>query len=160
MPNRPLAPDDIPALRLRFEEEYSRQFNRAVPGMTIEILNWAVTVLSSSPPFSRTPDAPSAQGLERDAHRVAGGRGVEPTRHPKRTHTSPGVVVGVELHIVEPRAGAGLEVHRTVKPGRPSSTGPRTPEPKSSSSTTSPPCPTALRTRTTQPPSRRCRGSS
>ncbi len=36
--------DDIDALRLAFEEEYKRQFTRVVPGMTIEILNWAVRV--------------------------------------------------------------------------------------------------------------------
>jgi N-methylhydantoinase A len=39
-------------LRSAFEAEYSRQFARSVPGMTIEILNWAVrisTVASAAP---------------------------------------------------------------------------------------------------------------
>ncbi len=44
MPSRRLGPDDIDVLRSAFEAEYSRQFSRVVPGMTIEILNWAVTV--------------------------------------------------------------------------------------------------------------------
>ena len=46
LPDRPLTAEDVPALRQRFEAAYSRQFNRAVPGMTIEILNWALVVSS------------------------------------------------------------------------------------------------------------------
>jgi len=46
LPDRALEVADIPALRLAFEEEYGRQFSRAVPGMTIEILNWALEVSS------------------------------------------------------------------------------------------------------------------
>ncbi len=46
LPNRRLEEKDIDTLRHAFEEEYRRQFNRAVPGMTIEILNWAVQVSS------------------------------------------------------------------------------------------------------------------
>jgi len=44
LPSRDLKEDDIEALKSAFEKEYSRQFSRAVPGMTIEILNWAVSV--------------------------------------------------------------------------------------------------------------------
>jgi N-methylhydantoinase A len=44
LPDRDLAGTDIDELRVAFEAEYSRQFSRSVPGMTIEILNWAVTV--------------------------------------------------------------------------------------------------------------------
>ena len=36
-------------LKNHFELEYSRQFSRIVPGMTIEILNWGVTVSSQAP---------------------------------------------------------------------------------------------------------------
>ena len=49
LPDRALGDSDIATLREAFEAEYSRQFNRAVPGMTIEILNWGV-VVSSQPP--------------------------------------------------------------------------------------------------------------
>jgi N-methylhydantoinase A len=48
LPDRDLAPADAEMLRRAFEAEYSAQFARAVPGMTIEILNWAVRV--STPP--------------------------------------------------------------------------------------------------------------
>ena len=48
LPDRPLMPDDLDQLRALFEEEYSRQFARSVPGMVIEILNWSVRVASRS----------------------------------------------------------------------------------------------------------------
>ncbi len=44
LPERPLTVDDIDTLRRDFESEYTRQFTRTVPGMTIEILNWGLTV--------------------------------------------------------------------------------------------------------------------
>lgn len=44
LPDRALGADDIEALRSAFEAEYRQQFARAVPGMTIETLNWAVRV--------------------------------------------------------------------------------------------------------------------
>ena len=37
LPDRELEGADIPALRRSYEEEYSRQFSRSVPGMTIDI---------------------------------------------------------------------------------------------------------------------------
>ncbi len=56
LPNRALTQADIPALRNAFEVEYSRQFSRAVPGMTIEILNWAVEVSSQPSALRRVSD--------------------------------------------------------------------------------------------------------
>ena len=44
LPDRDLELRDLDELKAAFEAEYSRQFSRAVPGMTIEILNWAATV--------------------------------------------------------------------------------------------------------------------
>ena len=44
LPDRDVASGDIASLRAAFETEYRRQFSRAVPGMHIEILNWAVRV--------------------------------------------------------------------------------------------------------------------
>lgn len=44
LPDRDLELLDLDELKTAFEAEYSRQFSRAVPGMTIEILNWAATV--------------------------------------------------------------------------------------------------------------------
>ena len=47
---------DIPALRGAFEKEYRRQFSRAVPGMKIEILNWALQVSSEPPALASYPE--------------------------------------------------------------------------------------------------------
>ncbi|WP_377190585.1 hydantoinase/oxoprolinase family protein [Ruegeria meonggei] len=58
MPDRALDVSDIPVLEQAFEAEYSRQFSRIVPGMTIEILNWGLSVSSPAPAqgaFSETP---------------------------------------------------------------------------------------------------------
>ena len=55
--DRDVAVDDISALRTAFETEYRRQFSRAVPGMIIEILNWAVrvsTVAQTVPPMDQS----------------------------------------------------------------------------------------------------------
>lgn len=46
LPGRALCDADIDHLQRAFEEHYSQQFSRAVPGMRIEILNWAVEVAS------------------------------------------------------------------------------------------------------------------
>ncbi|WP_298849185.1 hydantoinase/oxoprolinase family protein [uncultured Ruegeria sp.] len=58
LPDRHLTADDIAPLTAAFEEEYRKQFSRPVPGMQIEILNWAVRVAtrdSAVPPVSETP---------------------------------------------------------------------------------------------------------
>ncbi|WP_299779522.1 hydantoinase/oxoprolinase family protein [uncultured Roseobacter sp.] len=60
LPDHELEAKDIPALTRAFEKEYSRQFSRAVPGMTIEILNWAVEV-SSEPLALRPIPEPSTE---------------------------------------------------------------------------------------------------
>jgi N-methylhydantoinase A len=49
LPDHPLTEGDLPALQTAFEAEYARQFSRTVPGMTIEILNWALSVSSPAP---------------------------------------------------------------------------------------------------------------
>lgn len=61
LPDRALIEADIPALRDAFEAEYSRQFSRAVPGMTIEVLNWAVEVSSKPSTLHRVPDTTTEQ---------------------------------------------------------------------------------------------------
>ncbi len=61
LPDRVLTPDDIPDMRRSFEAVYSNQFSRAVPGMTIEILNWAVEVSSEARVLDHYPEIPSIQ---------------------------------------------------------------------------------------------------
>ncbi|SDX10690.1 N-methylhydantoinase A [Ruegeria halocynthiae] len=61
LPDRALEEADIPALRRAFEEEYSRQFSRAVPGMKVEILNWALEVASAPPALEHYPETLTKQ---------------------------------------------------------------------------------------------------
>ncbi|NDW46392.1 hydantoinase/oxoprolinase family protein [Ruegeria sp. PrR005] len=61
LPDRPLEAADIADLRRAFEAEYSRQFSRAVPGMTIEILNWALDVCSAAPALRQYPQVQGRQ---------------------------------------------------------------------------------------------------
>ncbi|MGB0848279.1 MAG: hydantoinase/oxoprolinase family protein, partial [Thiolinea sp.] len=44
LPPHTLTEADVPVLLAAFEAEYAQQFTRTVPGMTVEILNWAVKV--------------------------------------------------------------------------------------------------------------------
>jgi N-methylhydantoinase A len=53
LPPRDLTDADLPALRTAFEAEYSNQFSRPVPDMTIEVLNWGLSV--ASPPTAADP---------------------------------------------------------------------------------------------------------
>ncbi|HAC80191.1 MAG TPA: methylhydantoinase, partial [Deltaproteobacteria bacterium] len=69
LPDRALEEDDIPALRRTFEEEYSRQFSRAVPGMTIEILNWALEVSSEPRALEHYPEPSTRQSVKPNGHR-------------------------------------------------------------------------------------------
>ncbi|MEM7089810.1 MAG: hydantoinase/oxoprolinase family protein [Pseudomonadota bacterium] len=57
LPDRPLTTSDLTPLTDAFETEYRKQFSRPVPGMQIEVLNWAVQVAtrtSQSAPASAT----------------------------------------------------------------------------------------------------------
>ncbi len=61
MPDRALKLDDVQVLERAFEAEYSRQFSRTVPGMTIEILNWGLTVSSDAPVLPDSPNEATTQ---------------------------------------------------------------------------------------------------
>ncbi len=58
LPDHRLTDADVPLLQRAFEDEYSRQFSRAVPGMKIEILNWAVEVSSKARPVRQSVQTP------------------------------------------------------------------------------------------------------
>lgn len=64
LPDRALDGGDIAELRGAFEREYGRQFSRAVPGMTIEILNWGLEVSSEPPTLDRYPETGSQQRVQ------------------------------------------------------------------------------------------------
>ena len=69
LPDRALDDRDIPDLRRAFEDEYTRQFSRAVPGMTIEILNWAVKVSSEPRALEHYPEIASQRPVRASEHR-------------------------------------------------------------------------------------------
>ncbi len=69
LPDRALRSDDISALRQAFEAEYSRQFSRAVPGMQIEILNWALDVSTKAEVLSPQVQPETSQRAVPVGHR-------------------------------------------------------------------------------------------
>jgi N-methylhydantoinase A len=106
LPDHALRDSDIPALRAAFEDHYSRQFSRAVPGMTIEILNWAVDVSSQPPTLADYP----ACATEQPAHSTerqrilcdVTGAWCDAALH-ERAHLSPGDRVAGPALIIEPQ---------------------------------------------------------
>jgi N-methylhydantoinase A len=70
LPDRALTASDIELLRGAFEAEYSNQFSRAVPGMTIEILNWAVSVSTVPAPVTPVGDGAGQAVPEPDGRRT------------------------------------------------------------------------------------------
>jgi N-methylhydantoinase A len=70
LPNRDLTPGDTAHLTQLFEDAYRGQFSRAVPGMEIEILNWAVRVSTVSQPVTRLVPVRSKRPAQPVAHRT------------------------------------------------------------------------------------------
>ncbi|WP_375230475.1 hydantoinase/oxoprolinase family protein [Roseobacter sp. S98] len=67
----PLQASDLDRIRQAFDDEYRRQFGRTVPGMTIEILNWGLTVSAgNAPPPERADDAPESQCTPKGQRRI------------------------------------------------------------------------------------------
>jgi N-methylhydantoinase A len=60
LPDRTLTAEDLAPLTEAFETEYRKQFSRPVPGMQIEILNWAVQVAT---PDAAVPDLPATPAV-------------------------------------------------------------------------------------------------
>ncbi|MBO9446745.1 hydantoinase/oxoprolinase family protein [Ruegeria sp. R14_0] len=59
LPDRDLTAEDIQPLITAFEAEYRKQFSRPVPGMQIEILNWAVRVATPDADVPELPETPT-----------------------------------------------------------------------------------------------------
>jgi len=70
LPDRALASTDIAGLKAAFEQEYSRQFSRIVPGMTIEIMNWALTVSTHAQDIRPKVQETQETGAQRDGTRT------------------------------------------------------------------------------------------
>ncbi|MEQ3708124.1 MAG: hydantoinase/oxoprolinase family protein [Tateyamaria sp.] len=60
---RALNASGITDLTTAFEAEYQRQFGRRVPGMTIEILNWGLSMSSTAPALTEAPPPPAANHI-------------------------------------------------------------------------------------------------
>ncbi len=48
LPTRPLTADDAHALRAAFEQAYTKQYSRVIPGAPLEVLNWSVRVAENT----------------------------------------------------------------------------------------------------------------
>jgi N-methylhydantoinase A len=60
LPARPLEAGDVPAIRAVYDAEYTRFYNRPVPGSEVEVMSYAVTVTTLPPPFAASPPAAAA----------------------------------------------------------------------------------------------------
>ncbi len=63
LPTTPLRAADLPGLKRAFEVEYARQFSRVVPGMQIEVLNWALSATTQAPQGATAGQTPQATPL-------------------------------------------------------------------------------------------------
>jgi N-methylhydantoinase A len=52
LPARDLTPADIPAIRAAYDTEYSRFYDRPVPGSDVEVMSFAVTVATVTEPVA------------------------------------------------------------------------------------------------------------
>jgi N-methylhydantoinase A len=59
LPARTLTEDDIAAIRGAYDAEYTRFYNRPVPGSDIEVLSYAVTVATMAPAVDETAAEPA-----------------------------------------------------------------------------------------------------
>lgn len=64
LPDRTLTESDKPALQQAFENAYSAQFSRPVPGMSIEILNWSVLVSTHPEPVLNHKTTPQLRSIQ------------------------------------------------------------------------------------------------
>jgi N-methylhydantoinase A len=72
LPARELTRDDVAAIRAAYDEEYTRFYDRPVPGSDVEILSFAVTVATlgeAVAPVAPVADAPSPRRVRTQAVR-------------------------------------------------------------------------------------------
>ncbi|GBQ88847.1 N-methylhydantoinase A [Acetobacter nitrogenifigens DSM 23921 = NBRC 105050] len=68
LPNDEAGLSDVAALRAAFEQDYARQFSRAIPGAAVEVMNWSVTIsapVATPEPYAPTPLLQQTQPDER-----------------------------------------------------------------------------------------------
>lgn len=119
LPVRALEAGDLDGLQSAFETEYIRQFSRAVPGMTIEILNWAVSVSSGSPELSCVSDTPVTYQRTSDETReilcdVTGT--LRPAAVYERADLHPGDWINGPALVIEPQSTTLVSANFTARP--------------------------------------------
>jgi N-methylhydantoinase A len=106
LPDQPLAHADIIRMTGLFEAAYRAQFVRSVPGMTIEILNWAVRVSTLPRPVEAPPAARSSRSRKPEGRRTircdATGAPVEAAVY-NRAALRPGDSLSGPALVVEPQ---------------------------------------------------------
>jgi N-methylhydantoinase A len=104
LPPRTLTAADVPVIRAAYDAEYSRFYNRPVPGSDVEILSYAVTVATeaAAPPTAGAPPPAHAAVARhmRDVRDTASGEVVGWALH-ARAELSPGAVLHGPAIIVE-----------------------------------------------------------
>ncbi len=106
LPDRDLSADDKSDLVHLFEDAYRAQFSRSVPGMTVEILNWAVSVSTiAAAPVPIPPIAaarPASPSGRRQCHCDRTGAPIEMAVYQRETLRPGHRLTGPAL-IVEPQ---------------------------------------------------------
>lgn len=106
LPDRDLAPEDLPGLTAAFEKNYTQQFSRPVPGMEIEVLNWAVRLSTIEESVQPSPAASNPRAVPphetRPVHCDITGRLVDAAYVP-RANLIPGDTLNGPALIVEPQ---------------------------------------------------------
>jgi N-methylhydantoinase A len=65
LPTRALAADDIPAIRAAYDAAYTGFYNRPVPGSDVEILSYALTIVTAAEALAPPPPLPARTGAIR-----------------------------------------------------------------------------------------------
>ncbi len=69
LPEGPIDAPALEALRGDYEREYARLFSRVVPGMRIEVMNWAVVVATPAAPPQPLGPSPEARAAKANGTR-------------------------------------------------------------------------------------------
>jgi N-methylhydantoinase A len=114
LPSRALTADDVAAIRALYDSEYTRFYDRPVPGSDVEILSFAVTVRTVEAPVEpAAPVADSASPKPIRTHMVRDTATGEVAEWPvyDRDHMTPGA------RIAGPAIVAEAETSTLVGPG-------------------------------------------
>ncbi|MEL6452186.1 MAG: hydantoinase/oxoprolinase family protein [Pseudomonadota bacterium] len=97
LPQGPLTCAHIDALRTGFATEYSRQFSRTVPGMTVEVLNWALSASTAAPKGASPPGSPTVHTAQATGTRAIL-CDVTGTRRTAQVYDRAALAPGAQLH--------------------------------------------------------------